>query len=315
MSGYPYGDANGDGLRTITDSGLMLRDFVDIERIFPDDPFFARGVGDLDFNRGLVDFPQRHTITDIGHFLRRFVEIIPEFPVVENWRNYPGAPSLVNAFPALNVTRKASLGFKTSGQNATVSVNLDNNADVFGAELWLTYDATLLKIVDVSASDCLTEYNNKQEGELHIASMLLSDNDSLADIQFELLPGADKSSLSSVKLTKVNLNDGLIPVKLEYIPNRSMLLQNYPNPFNPETWIPYRLNQTADVTIRIYDVNGHFIRLLHIGEQVPGNYVTKDKAAYWDGLNEKGEKVASGVYFYQFKTNEKSFVKKMILLK
>jgi hypothetical protein len=235
---------------------------------------------------------------------------------VGNWKDYlPGPPSVVSNLPVLNVTKKASLDINTSGQNATVSVNLDNNVDVFGAELWLTYDATLLKIVDVSASDCLTEYNNKQEGELHIASMLLSDDGSLADIQFELLPGADKSSLSSVKLTKVNLNDGLISVKLEYVPQRSMLLQNYPNPFNPETWIPYRLNRAADVTIRIYDVNGHSIRLLHIGEQMPGNYVTKNKAAYWDGLNEKGEKVASGVYFYQFKTNEKSVVKKMVLLK
>ena len=317
MSGYPYGDVDGDGFRTITDAVSMLRDFVEIERLFPDDPVFAHGVGDLNFDRRLLDLPQRHTVIDMVQFLRRHLEIIPEFPVVANWRAYLGgsAPSLVNALPSLTVTRTATLGFETSGQNVTASVNLDNNADVFGAELWLTYDATLLKIVDVSSPDYLTAYNDKQEGKLHIASMLLSNGGSLANIQFELLPGADKSALSSIKLTKVKLNDGLISVNLEYVPHKSMLLQNYPNPFNPETWVPYRLNQAADVTIQIYDVNGHPVRLIRIGKQMPGNYVTKDKAAYWDGHNDRGEKVASGVYFYQFKANEKSFVKKMVLLK
>jgi hypothetical protein len=120
---------------------------------------------------------------------------------------------------------------------------------------------------------------------------------------------------NSNKLTKIKLNDDLTSVKLEQIPHRSMLLQNYPNPFNPETWIPYKLSKAADVTIRIYDVDGNLVRRFHLGEQMPGNYVTKDKSVYWNGCDEKGEKVASGVYFYQFKANEKSFVRKMILLK
>jgi hypothetical protein len=195
-------------------------------------------------------------------------------------------------------------------------VNKDSAA-YFGAELWLAYDATLLRHVDVSASDGLTSYNNQTEGKLHIASVPLSNSNSLADIQFELLPGADKSALASIQLIEVRLNDGLISVDLmkEPIPDKLMLLQNYPNPFNPETWIPYQLNQPADVTIRIYDVNGHLVRRLALGEQMPGNYVNKDSAAYWDGQNNSGEKVASGVYFYQFEANGQRFVKKMMLLK
>ena len=315
MSGYPYGDVDGDGFRTITDAVDMLNDLVETRYIFPEDRAFGMGVADLDYNPATTPAPERPTILDVGNFLSRFVENIPEFPVEENWRNYPDAPSLINPLPTLNVAREANLSFKTAGQNLTVSVNLDNNANVFGVELWLRYDATLLKIVDVSDSDCLTAYNDKQEGKLHIASMPLSNDSPLAKIQFELLPGADKSALSSIKLTKVKLNDGSIPIRINSIPQKSMLLQNYPNPFNPETWIPYRLNQVADVTIRIYDVNGHPVRLLHIGEQMPGHYVTKDKAACWNGLNEKGEKVSSGIYFYQFKANGKSFVKKMVILK
>ena len=68
------------------------------------------------------------------------------------------------------------------------------------------------------------------------------------------------------------------------LPGHTALLQNYPNPFNPETWIPYKLAQNASVTIRIYNVKGQLIRSLHLGNQNAGVYITKDKAAHWDGL-------------------------------
>ena len=256
------------------------------------------------------------------------MEINCEFPVEKNWRIYCGgpdvvceptplAPSIAGNLTALDATKKVSLHLQTDGNNIVAAVNLDDTTNVFGAELWLTYDAMLLRHVDVSTTDGLTSYNNQTEGKLHIASMPLSNSNSLADIQFELLPGADRSALASIQLNEVRLNDGLISVDLmkEPIPDKLMLLQNYPNPFNPETWIPYQLNQVADVAIRIYDVNGHLVRRLVLGEQMPGNYVSKDNAAYWDGQNNSGEKVASGVYFYQFEANGQRFVKKMTLLK
>ena len=82
------------------------------------------------------------------------------------------------------------------------------------------------------------------------------------------------------------------------LPSHTVLLQNYPNPFNPETWLPYQLAQDASVTIRIYNVKGQLIRTLHLGNQKAGVYMTKDKAAHWDGRNRSGQSVASGVYFY-----------------
>jgi hypothetical protein len=293
---------------------------------FSVDPVFYNGTSDLNYNptgsgydpNDDTTWPSRPTITDVGTLLRRLVHKIPEFPVEGNWQIHcsGGAPSIVSNLPALDTTKKVSLDFETFGKDVIASVNLDDSTNVFGAELWLTYDATLLRHADVSTSDGLASYKNESEGKLHIASMLLSDSSSLADIRFELLSGADKSALSSIRLIEVKLNDGLISVNLKQsIPDKLMLLQNYPNPFNPETWIPYRLNKAADVTIRIYDVNGYPVRLLHIGKQAPGNYITKDEAVYWNGSNEKGEKVASGVYFYQFEANGQRFVKKMILLK
>ena len=81
------------------------------------------------------------------------------------------------------------------------------------------------------------------------------------------------------------------------IPAETALLPNYPNPFNPETWIPYQLKEAADVNLAVYDVHGQVVRRLAVGYRPAGMYRSRDRAAYWDGRNERGESVATGVYF------------------
>ena len=97
------------------------------------------------------------------------------------------------------------------------------------------------------------------------------------------------------------------------IPNDAMLLPNYPNPFNPETWIPYHLADSADVTIHIYNLLGQPVRRLEIGHRHAGRYVGRSEAAYWDGLNDAGESVTSGVYFYSIVAGEFSATRKMVI--
>ena len=82
------------------------------------------------------------------------------------------------------------------------------------------------------------------------------------------------------------------------IPEETALLANYPNPFNPETWIPYQLAESAEVTLTIYDLNRKMIRRLRVGHQAAGMYRSRSRAVYWDGRNQLGEPVASGLYFY-----------------
>ena len=96
---------------------------------------------------------------------------------------------------------------------------------------------------------------------------------------------------------------------------QTSLLANYPNPFNPETWIPYQLAKSADVTLSIYAVDGRLIRTLALGHQPVGLYESQSRAAYWDGRNEAGEPVASGVYFYTFTAGEFTATRKMLILK
>ena len=91
--------------------------------------------------------------------------------------------------------------------------------------------------------------------------------------------------------------------------------QNYPNPFNPETWIPYTLAQEAHVTIQIYDVLGEVVRELSLGQKSAGTYHDRNRAAYWDGKNDKGEAVASGVYFYYLTAGDFKASRKMLISK
>jgi len=85
---------------------------------------------------------------------------------------------------------------------------------------------------------------------------------------------------------------------------------NYPNPFNPATTISYQLPQAADVKLAIYNVLGQQVRTLVSG-QMPAGY----HRAVWDGRNEAGVQVGSGVYIYIFEAGEFKQVRKMILMK
>ena len=99
------------------------------------------------------------------------------------------------------------------------------------------------------------------------------------------------------------------------IPAQTELLLNYPNPFNPETWIPYHLAHATDVTLTIYDTKGALVRRLELGHQQAGFYTDRAKAAHWDGRNEQGESVASGVYFYQLRAGDYKALRRMAILK
>ena len=98
-------------------------------------------------------------------------------------------------------------------------------------------------------------------------------------------------------------------------PQDTLLAQNFPNPFNPETWIPYQLNKSTEVKISIYDVSGRLVRSLDLGWQPTGSYMTPSSAAYWDGRNAVGERVASGIYFYTLQTSDFAATRRMVILK
>ena len=103
-----------------------------------------------------------------------------------------------------------------------------------------------------------------------------------------------------------------IPTDVEKTPDayRTMLHQNFPNPFNPSTVIEYSLAQAGHVEIAVYDVHGRKVATLVDGLREPGAY-----REVWDGKNEKGRVVASGIYFCRLTSDDGTLIRKMVLLR
>ncbi len=96
----------------------------------------------------------------------------------------------------------------------------------------------------------------------------------------------------------------------DLVPGNFSLAQNYPNPFNPSTSISYALNEAGRVQVAIYNLLGEKIVNLVDGYQETGNY-----SINWDARNSNGVRVASGIYFYRLESNNRSAVRRMMLLK
>ena len=119
-------------------------------------------------------------------------------------------------------------------------------------------------------------------------------------------------------VTTTDIRNAFLSVDLrvgDVRPQETVLAQNFPNPFNPETWIPYQLHESTEVSIQIYDVSGRLVRTLDLGWQPVGSYMTPSSAAYWDGRNAVGERVASGIYFYTLQTADFAATRRMVILK
>ncbi len=118
-------------------------------------------------------------------------------------------------------------------------------------------------------------------------------------------------SAEEVLTSRIKLPD----LELYEIPSETELLANFPNPFNPETWIPYRLANAAEVTLEIYDAVGRLVRSIDVGFKPAAVYESRASAIYWDGRNDNGETVASGLYFYQLTTPSYSQLRRMVIVK
>ncbi len=101
------------------------------------------------------------------------------------------------------------------------------------------------------------------------------------------------------------------PTDVPSIARRTTLTQNYPNPFNPSTSIEFTVRERTKVSLRVYDVSGQLVRTLLEGDRSAGEV----HRVTWDGRNDAGQSVASGVYFYRLVASDFTQTKKMVLLK
>ena len=144
---------------------------------------------------------------------------------------------------------------------------------------------------------------------LHLQSL---DTFTLTDVEKWL------SEAQQLNITDANSLKGILFLEqllTALTPKETALLPNYPNPFNPETWIPYHLAKSAEVTLTIYAAEGQAVRRLSLGHQPAGMYQDRSRAAYWDGRNEVGEPAASGIYFYTLTAGDFTATRKMLIRK
>jgi glucuronoarabinoxylan endo-1,4-beta-xylanase len=130
------------------------------------------------------------------------------------------------------------------------------------------------------------------------ASVIFIDNSDTTN-KFSALTDDSGNYQINLGITSVN-TDNILPKKFE-------LEQNYPNPFSAFTDIPYDLNEGCDIKVTIYDILGRVVRKFDVGQQSVGSHNVT-----WNGFNDFGQKVASGIYFYRLEASGESQVKKMV---
>jgi len=310
-----YGDVTDDGQITAYDANVVLRTCVGLITLTPEQEKRA----DVSGEGGV-------TPLDASLILKHVVGLLTKFPVEG------GAPAL---HPTSQVyTLAVGEVYARANEQAIIPISVDNARGILSGTLTLIYDSEYLNPIGVSTTTLTAKgrfasplryertltVHNVGDGILDISfasAKELQGKGALLLVEFEVRK-ASKSSIS-LTLLEAKLNDGQnlrkIGGYIRFVPEVTALLPNFPNPFNPDTWIPYQLDKPAKVMIRIYNLSGQLVRSLDTGHRQPGFYVDRTNAAYWNGCNESGEHVSSGVYFYTLQAGEFSAIRKLVITK
>jgi hypothetical protein len=215
-----------------------------------------------------------------------------------------------------------------NGGTAVVPIQVSGQGELLGHEYHLAFDPEQISIRDVTLSEAARGaqlYWSVKGGELHIALASTEVLPVAGAVTVTLAPERRLQDGERVRLdfTRVRLNEQDVTAtarsgggtggKPGNLPTRFDLAQNHPNPFNPTTTIQYSIpagEGTVAVSIRIYDVAGHLVRDLVNQSEGPGIH-----SAVWDGRDERGERVGSGVYFYRMRAGSFNSSRKMVVLK
>jgi hypothetical protein len=262
---------------------------------------------------------------DAALILQYVVGLISEFPA-----DSMGSPSAIS--PRSYIVRIPEISAK-AGDRIYVPIAIDDATGLFAGGISLKYDRTVLRAIkalpDMALNGSYWKANTELDGEVRFAFATTPPpsppstggserGGNLLMVEFEVLPNVEGKT-SRLIIDNVNLSNSLNITKINgsitVIPSTFALLQNYPNPFNPDTWIPFKLAADESVTILIYNQKGQLIRTIVLGQKAAGVYLSKDKAAYWDGRDDLGEKVSSGVYFYSLRAGEFIATRKLVVVK
>jgi hypothetical protein len=329
-----FADANGAPVYIVTLEGANtpfrqdFEDFLDFAASFNR----ARGTelynpqADLNDN-GIVNFDDFLT----------FAVTFNRTAVTQGGQPIPSTkPVIAPQTPGANENVELSLNLREDrilpGQNITLDVDLANAKALQGFGFSVNYDATKFEFIEAAPAeeDLLKSdgaetplfLHQAEEGKVLVANAIVdggtvSGEGSVVRLTFKVL--GEFEDASRIDIADAVVFDGLRdsnPVvvlgslEVQTTPTEFALLQNYPNPFNPETTIKYNLAEGASVNLRIYNIVGQVVKTLVAERQSAGRYQVR-----WDGTDDRGSAVSSGIYFYQVAAGKFRDVKRLMLLK
>jgi parallel beta-helix repeat protein len=236
-----------------------------------------------------------------------------------------GKPAPIEIPSEVDISAPIASGEK--GNEVEVKLMVDNANGVKGMRIALDFDRTQLQLLSITPGKLVSDsriffWSASDEIEISCAALgqeyTIGGSGEVASIKFKVLREGPVNLTSRVlDLRDVDnypisctFNKGAVGPTAGK-PDKFALLQNYPNPFNPETYISFALPVASPVSLKIYNVAGQLVKSLADGEQMSaGLHMVR-----WDGTNQTGEKVASGIYFYKMNAGDFQATKKMVVTK
>jgi parallel beta-helix repeat protein len=321
-------DVSGNGQVTAYDASLILRYYVKLIPtlpVVPDSVHFWRFVP----KSYLIDNTNWSTAPDSLRYAplnsdkldQNFVGIIYGDPS-GNW-NPSGAVLASGKSFAKSVSFRLGDIQQLQNKSFTMPIEIDEGSELISSGLIIEFDSKLLKIVDITTTELTSGFtivHSIESDQIKIAlagSRLLTQDGAIVNIKCEILD-ASKDMTNAMALTNVLVNEGNILANIQpsdinsqaTVPAGFVLCQNYPNPFNPETTIKYQLPQKGRVELKVFNVAGQQIKTLVNEEKEAGCYEVR-----WDGTDNSGKKVSSGLYIYQLKSGDFFDSKKLAVLR
>ena len=227
-----------------------------------------------------------------------------------DYARYDGSRKMGYAMNASSSSDKLVATRLLTGGTGVSYRSIDNSAELYdgftNAEKWSFLSGGLqtqsLDNKDVSTLLSQGPFSIAPGGKQIVAFAVVGGN-SLAELETNADAAQNLWNNSSVAIEPVTDN----------IPDKFNLEQNYPNPFNPSTNIPFTLAKSAEVSLKIFNIIGQEVRTLVNGQRQAGQYTLQ-----WDGKDDFGRSVASGIYFYKLSVSggeNLTLTRKMILMK
>jgi flagellar hook capping protein FlgD/dockerin type I repeat protein len=287
------GDLNGDAFVNLSDFAIFGANYGKAEADSPENYIWAYDLnGD-----GVVD------LSDFAIFGANYGTTLQV------------AKGIAAELPTADVMMAMSGEFDDATSTYKLHVNVGQDID--GFEFLLSYDTNNLEFTgDVTGLVGLPFASETEEGVVTIANAFIGEKfNGTVTLSFNTLSDYDDMIFSidnalvfdGVDLAKVT---DIAEFEAKPVPTVYTLSQNFPNPFNPTTTINYAIPQTGQVELAIFNTAGQKVRTLVAQEQSAGFY-----KMVWDGRNEMGESVASGVYIYRLHSGSFSKTAKMNLIK